>query len=161
MHMHSVWKSLKMSHFQKPAKLTVFGIFTELLSIQNVNVARFARNVECDFFVIFKHCAFLPKDKSPGCHGGLFANHGNQESGDGHNAALRHSPRWLDDDKILVGDVRWTVSSHIRSHVGHHVAKTVEATHGKLQKKSAQKWKDAENGDFGAGDRGCQCKCHL
>ena len=45
-----------MSHFQKPAKLTVFGIFIELLSIQNVNVARFARNVECDFFVIFKHC---------------------------------------------------------------------------------------------------------
>ena len=26
-----------------------FGIFDELLSTQNVNVARFARNVECDF----------------------------------------------------------------------------------------------------------------
>ena len=32
--------------FENPAKLTVFGIFNELLSIQNVNVARFARNVE-------------------------------------------------------------------------------------------------------------------
>ena len=27
-------------------KLTIFGIFNELLSTQNVNVARFARNVE-------------------------------------------------------------------------------------------------------------------
>ena len=30
--------------------LIIFGIFNELLSTQNVNVARFARNVECDFF---------------------------------------------------------------------------------------------------------------
>ena len=29
---------------------TIFGIFNELLSTKNVNVARFARNVECDFF---------------------------------------------------------------------------------------------------------------
>ena len=34
-------------------KLTIFGIFKELLPTQNVNLARFARNVECDFF---KHC---------------------------------------------------------------------------------------------------------
>ena len=34
------------SNFQKVAKLTIFGIFSELLSTQNVNVARFARNVE-------------------------------------------------------------------------------------------------------------------
>ena len=27
-------------------KLTIFGIFNDLLSTQNVNVARFARNVE-------------------------------------------------------------------------------------------------------------------
>ena len=27
--------------------------YNELLSTQNVNVARFARNVECDFFEIF------------------------------------------------------------------------------------------------------------
>ena len=73
---HGVWKSFKMSHlnfwilafstnfcpikidlygstvwqqasvFQKLAKLSIFGIFNELLSTQNVNVARFARNVE-------------------------------------------------------------------------------------------------------------------
>ena len=113
------------------------------------------------FVTLKKLFVCVPKDKSAGCHGCFFANQRNQESGDGHHTALRHSPRGLNDDKVLVGDVRWTVSSHIRSHVGHHVAKTVEATHGKLQKKSAQKWKDAENGDFGAGDRGCQCKCHL
>ena len=33
---------------------TIFGIFNELLSTQNVNVARFARNVECDFFCDFQ-----------------------------------------------------------------------------------------------------------
>ena len=32
--------------FQKLAKLTIFGIFHELLSTQNVNVARIARNLE-------------------------------------------------------------------------------------------------------------------
>ena len=31
---------------QKLVKLTIFGIFNELLSTQNVNVARFARNVK-------------------------------------------------------------------------------------------------------------------
>ena len=36
--------------------MTILGIFDELLSTQNVNVARFARHVECDFFVIFKQC---------------------------------------------------------------------------------------------------------
>ena len=39
---------------QKLAKLTIFGIFDELLSTQNVNVARFARNVECDFLCDFQ-----------------------------------------------------------------------------------------------------------
>ena len=34
--------------------MDLFGIFNELLSTQNVNVAR---NVECDFFVTFKHRA--------------------------------------------------------------------------------------------------------
>ena len=35
----------------------IFGIFNELLSTQNVNVARFARNVALNetFYVIFKH----------------------------------------------------------------------------------------------------------
>ena len=42
-----------MSHL----KLTIFGIFNALLFTQYVNVARYACNVECDFFsVIFKHC---------------------------------------------------------------------------------------------------------
>ena len=76
--LHSVWKSPKMSHlrfsifvllkltylvtlfdrklqvFKNSPKLTIFGIFNELLSTQNVNVARFARNVECDFFGDFQ-----------------------------------------------------------------------------------------------------------
>ena len=39
----------KKSGFQKVAKLTIFGIFNALLSTQYVNVARYARNVECDF----------------------------------------------------------------------------------------------------------------
>ena len=54
---------LKMSHskhcltanfrfFKNPPKVTIFGIFNELLSNQNVNVAHFARNVEWDFSVI-------------------------------------------------------------------------------------------------------------
>ena len=59
---HIVWKLRKMSHlisgFQKLAKLDRFGIFfNELLSTQNVNEARFARNFECDFFYDFKQRA--------------------------------------------------------------------------------------------------------
>ena len=47
-------------------KWTIFGIFDQLLYTQNINVARFARNVECDFFYGFQtlctrekfaHCA--------------------------------------------------------------------------------------------------------
>ena len=70
---HIVWKLLKMSHlifsilakclvtlldrelcFQKLVKLPVFGIFNELLSTQNVNVASLAMLTET-FSVIFKH----------------------------------------------------------------------------------------------------------
>ena len=36
------------------SKLTTFGIFNKRLSTQNVNVARFARTVECDFFCNFQ-----------------------------------------------------------------------------------------------------------
>ena len=36
-------------------KLTILGIFNELLSTQNVNIARFARYVNKTFSVIFKH----------------------------------------------------------------------------------------------------------
>ena len=39
--------------FKNSPKLTIFGVFSQLLSIQNVIVARFARNVECDFFCDF------------------------------------------------------------------------------------------------------------
>ena len=39
---------------QKLSKIVRFGIFHELLSTQNVNVARFARNVECYFFCDFQ-----------------------------------------------------------------------------------------------------------
>ena len=33
---------------------TIFGIFNELLSTQNVNIARFARNIKWDFFYDFQ-----------------------------------------------------------------------------------------------------------
>ena len=44
----------KLQVFKKSPKLTIFGIFSELLATQNVNVARFARNVEWDFFCDFQ-----------------------------------------------------------------------------------------------------------
>ena len=44
----------KLQVFQNSPKLTIFGIFDELLYTQNVNVARFARNVECDFLCDFQ-----------------------------------------------------------------------------------------------------------
>ena len=57
--LHSVWKSPKMSHLGfdrnlQLAKLTIciFSIFNELLSTQNVNVAR--SDVERDFFCDFQ-----------------------------------------------------------------------------------------------------------
>ncbi len=40
----------KLQVFKNSSKWTIFGILIELLSTQNVNVARFARNVEWDFF---------------------------------------------------------------------------------------------------------------
>ena len=39
-----------------PTESIIFGIFNELVSAQNVNAARFARNIKWDFFEIFKHC---------------------------------------------------------------------------------------------------------
>ena len=39
-------------------KLTIFGVFNKLLSTQNVNLARFARNVEWDFFCDFQTLCF-------------------------------------------------------------------------------------------------------
>ena len=48
---NTVWP--QDSGFQKFAKLTIFGIFAELLSTQIVNVARFACNVELDLLYDF------------------------------------------------------------------------------------------------------------
>ena len=42
--------------FKNSPKSTFFCIFNSLLSTQNVNLARFASNVEWAFSVIFKHC---------------------------------------------------------------------------------------------------------
>ena len=42
-------------------RLDQFGIFIELLSIQNVNVARFARNVDWYFFCDFQTQCLLSK----------------------------------------------------------------------------------------------------
>ena len=44
----------KLQFFKNSPKLTIFAIFDELLSTQNVNIARFARNVEWDFFCDFQ-----------------------------------------------------------------------------------------------------------
>ena len=44
----------KIQVFKNSPKWTIFGIFNQLLSTQNVNVARFARNVEWDFFCDFQ-----------------------------------------------------------------------------------------------------------
>ena len=44
----------KLHIFKNSPKWTTFGIFYKLLSTPNVNVARFARNVEWDFFCDFQ-----------------------------------------------------------------------------------------------------------
>ena len=51
---NTIWP--QTSGFQKLAKSDHFGIFNQLLSTQNVNVSRFARNVEWDFFYDFQSC---------------------------------------------------------------------------------------------------------
>ena len=54
---HTVFENhpkCRISIFQFWHFLTSFGIFNELLSTQTVNVARFACNVECDFFCNFE-----------------------------------------------------------------------------------------------------------
>ena len=48
----TVWP--QASFFKNSPKLTNFSIFNEVLFTQNVNVARFARNVEWDFFYDFQ-----------------------------------------------------------------------------------------------------------
>ena len=49
---------LKLQVFKNSPKLTFFGIFDELFATRNVNEARFARNVLCDFFCNF-HTSWL------------------------------------------------------------------------------------------------------
>ena len=44
----------KLQVFKNSPKLTIFGIFNELLTTQNINVARFARNVKWDFLSNFQ-----------------------------------------------------------------------------------------------------------
>ena len=57
---HSVWKFPKMSHFLNSGIFRhIFGIFEELLSIQNVNIARFARK-----FYILSRKKFLKNAKN-------------------------------------------------------------------------------------------------
>ena len=62
---HIVWKSPKMSNLnlsilafstKNSSNWPIFGIFNELLSNQNVNVARFARNVELIRLLCRKAC---------------------------------------------------------------------------------------------------------
>ena len=44
----------KLQVFKNSPKWTILGIFNELSSTQNVNVARFAHNVVWDFFCDFQ-----------------------------------------------------------------------------------------------------------
>ena len=55
---NSVW--LQALGFQNLAKLTIFN---QLLSIQNVNIARFARNVESDIFGDFETLCSMQREK--------------------------------------------------------------------------------------------------
>ena len=58
------------------SKLTIFGIYNQLLSTQNVNVARFARNVEMRLFLWFSNTVNLLTviDRSPTNYSGIFAH---------------------------------------------------------------------------------------
>ena len=50
----------KHNFSKKIAKLSIFGIFNEVLSTQNVKEARFAHNVDIDFFWHFQTlCALV------------------------------------------------------------------------------------------------------
>ena len=49
------WFDRKNKVFKNSLNMTIFGIFSQLLSTQNVNVARFARMLKETFSVIVKH----------------------------------------------------------------------------------------------------------
>ena len=54
-----ITKNVAFEKSPKSPKSAFLGIFNELLATQNVNVARFARNVECDFLSDFQTlCAY-------------------------------------------------------------------------------------------------------
>ena len=48
----------KLQVFKKSPNLIILGIFNQLLATQNVNVARFARNFEWDFWGRFSNTVF-------------------------------------------------------------------------------------------------------
>ena len=60
---NTVFKHPSVFFSKTRQKWTIFGIFNELLFIQNVNVARFARYAEWDFFGIFKQCELKQREK--------------------------------------------------------------------------------------------------
>ena len=79
-----------MSHFKNSPKLTIFGIFNELLSPQNTKIARFARNIEWDFFCDFQTMWNSQKVKKSftGCihpHSGLWHHSGHHTRHHGHH----------------------------------------------------------------------------
>ena len=53
-HCLKITQNVAFQVFKNSKKWTIFGIFNQLLSTKNVNVARFARNVECDFLGDFQ-----------------------------------------------------------------------------------------------------------
>ena len=56
---NTVWPS-----FKSLPNWTIFGIFNEFLTTQNVNIARFACNAEWDFFCDFQTlCKYCKKDE--------------------------------------------------------------------------------------------------
>ena len=66
---HCLKITQKVAFFKNSPKLTILGIFNELLSTQNVCVANFARNVDWDFFYDFQTlCVFnlQKEDQSKG-----------------------------------------------------------------------------------------------
>ena len=60
---YSKCRIFKLQVFKNSSNWTIFAIFDEFLSTQNVNVARFARNVECDFLADFQTlCEMNPNE---------------------------------------------------------------------------------------------------
>ena len=88
----------KLQIFKNSPKLTILCIFKQLLSNQIVNIARFARNVECDIFGDFQTlCWIVFMEGNLGFKSGGTCNHH-------HNlmAFCRFEiPRRWDDEAII------------------------------------------------------------